>query len=317
MVNGTQQRLRYEAWTKTNIVNLGTNVTATLQKINATNFKTGIYNKTAYGNFRTNLPIPFADPRFQNLLFPVWQIAPIGPNAGAVFHDPHATVGSRFHTVEAALAAGGGGFTDVIQLLQDAYPRPSSILYAPLYTLPPNRRLMGFCAAIFSWDTALQNALPSYLKRIDLVLTTKTTVWTITVDQGAAKVRGPALLHLSMPLSKHLSTHFFMLRAKVLGKGDLHDPTFDQFKQIVDIDVSKYSSVSASDFGIAAYPSAAFYNQFISDVPFRVSIVVVFMVFFTMLVIVAYDFFIRKRETKLATQAQEAEDTTKIVSPRC
>jgi len=27
MVNGTQQRLRYEAWTKTNIVNLGTNVT--------------------------------------------------------------------------------------------------------------------------------------------------------------------------------------------------------------------------------------------------------------------------------------------------
>ena len=106
-----------------------------------------------------------------------------------------------------------------------------------------------------------------------------------------------------------------MLRAKVLGKGDLHDPTFDRFKQIVDIDVSKYSSVSASDFGIAAYPSAAFYNQFISDVPFRVSIVVVFMVFFTMLVIVAYDFFIRKRETKLATQAQEAEDTTKIVSP--
>lgn len=286
LVNATT-RAPYEAWAKKAIFQQ-TNITSIIKTVNTTAYTYGVYNRTlSGGKIRTKTIISGGDPRYNTWLFPCWQIAPLISNAGAVWHDPHASLGSRYETIEKALKAdGGGGVTDIIQLLQDSFYRPSSILYTPVFSLPPHRAVIGFSAAVFTWDQILQNALPSYLKRIDLVLTSKTQVSTFSINQGVLSVS---------------------------DRGDRHDPAYSSYGESVELDVSLYSKVEITDFTIKIYPSADFISQYLTDVPFRVCISVVFMIIFAMLIIIFYDYVIQKRETKLINMAEEADDRTKDV----
>ena len=142
----------------------------------------------------------------------------------------HSFVGTRKEIIDLGLLTGKGGFTDILQLVQDSSPRPSSTLYYPMTDL--NNNVIGMFAGIFrcagsnaaatiprasylslsllpslprllrSWDTLFQSALPSYLKRVDCVLTSTTTTYTIAVDQGTVYI---------------------------VDKSDKHDPNFSQY----------------------------------------------------------------------------------------
>ena len=75
-----------------------------------------------------------------------------------------------------------------------------------------------------------------------------------------------------------------------------------------------YSSTAVTTFTVTVYPSAAFYNQYVTSVPVTVCAVLVCLIVATMVIVVLYDFFVRKRETTLHSKAEEAEETTKIVA---
>ena len=243
-------RLSWEVWSKKNIAVQTTGFDPSVFKtINTTAYTYGIYNKTsATTKARAGDVIPGADPRFDHWLFPIWQAAPLINNSGVMFLDVHQFVGTRMKTIEKVLAAGygsDGGFTDLIQLVQDNYFRPSTILFAPVYSISPTPTLLGLTNIVFSWDELLLNALPTSLKRVDMVLTTKTTTFTLAVDQG---------------------------KVTIVGQGDLHDPSMSLYGQAIVLDYSVYSLSSATDFRITVYPSSDFYNQYITKYPFNLSI---------------------------------------------
>jgi hypothetical protein len=179
------QRAQFEAFARKNIGTLGFDWRKVNNKTMLSNLALGIYNKTASGNKRDGNYIPGT--KYPTMLFPVWQIAPINQNGGAVMHDPHSTVGSRMQTIERVIEAKSGGFTDVIQLLQDVNIRPSTILYAAITGLGPTKPIIGLFAGIFTWDQILTNTLPNYIRRVDCVLTSKTKVFTISIDRGSSR----------------------------------------------------------------------------------------------------------------------------------
>ncbi len=297
----------------------GTNVSDARHYIS--NWKIGPYNKTSGSNVRVGNEISGSPAAFRSMLFPVWQVlpfslcshptppsiapsshtqtpdtqqmAPIKENYKAIFLEPHSFVGSRQEIIDLGLASREGGFTDLLQLVQDATPRPSSTLYAPIYGLPTDKNdplsapLMGLFAGVFSWDTLFLSSLPSYLERIDCVLSSKTVTFTISVEKGMVSV---------------------------VGKGDHHDEAYSQYAKTFVTDTSAYSTTAVTAFTITVYPSSNFYQQYVTQVPFNVCIVVVSVMVIAMLIIVVYDYMIRRRETTLIHKAEEADYTTKLVA---
>ena len=59
----------------------------------------------------------------------------------------HSFVGTRKEIIDLGLLTGKGGFTDILQLVQDSSPRPSSTLYYPMTDL--NNNVIGMFAGIF------------------------------------------------------------------------------------------------------------------------------------------------------------------------
>ena len=129
-----------------------------------------------------------------------------------------------------------------ILLRFDATYRPSLNFYASVFSLSPTPSLIGMVNLMLSWDLLLTNALPENLQRIDCVITTKTTSFTLSVDQAAVSI---------------------------VGKGDLHDSSMTSYGQNIVIDLSQQSPLSASDFTITIFPSTAFYNQYNTLQPLR------------------------------------------------
>ena len=130
-----------------------------------------------------------------------------------------------------------GGFTDILQLVQDASPRPSSTLYAPMYGL--DKSLIGLFAGVFSWDTLFQSSLPNYMPRIDCVLQSATVTYTIAIDSGTVSI---------------------------VGKADMHDNAYTAYGQSFTPDTSAYSTTAVTTFTITMYPSSAFYYKYITQV---------------------------------------------------
>ena len=124
----------------------------------------------------------------------------------------------------------------------DVAYRPSTNFYSSVYSISPTPTLLGLMTVYLSWDLLLSNALPNNLHRIDWVVTTKTTTFTLAVDQGTVIV---------------------------VGKGDFHEPSMTAFGQKAVIDLSQKSPLSASDFTITIYPSSAFYNQYNTSQPLQ------------------------------------------------
>lgn len=278
------QRSTYEAWARKNIMTLGSNLTSTIKTINATAYKYGIFTRLddIGGRERTKLPIPGISPQRQYLMFPMWNKYPLDSTASTVFTDPHSSiVGGRQDAIERTLNS-SFGLADIVQLSYDSYYRPASNLYHTVYSNPDGqkkRKLLGIVTAVFNWDTMMKNALPSYLRGLDCVLTTATSVSTISVYKGAVVVK---------------------------GRGDLHDPAMSEFGRRITIDTSQWPNVASTNFDITVFPSAALYRSYLTGSPDMVSIALVVLIVGITLVFTGYDFFIRRREKTLISTAEDA-----------
>ena len=289
LVDTTDNKTRpaWEAWVK-NVKNIEVQTygqpgnVSTFKTINATaHLYGGMFNLTSHGREKTGDVISGADPRFARWLFPDWQVAPLVNGPAPLFFEPHATIGTRMQTIEKVLAAGygsRGAFTDIIQTGLDPYPRPSTNYYQAVYSLSPTPRVLGITSFLLSWDTLLKNALPDNLQRVDCVLSTSTTTFTMAVEQG---------------------------KVTILGKGDFHDPAMTSYGQAVVMDVRQNNPLSASDFTIRVYPSSAFYNQYVTQFPIQlgVGVAVAVFVFLSMMFAVAVLFRQIQKEKEGALRA--------------
>ena len=152
----------------------------------------------------------------------------------------------------------------------DAAFRPSTNFYAPVYSMSPTPTLFGLVDIILSWDLLISNALPNNLKRIDCVVTTKTTMFTLTVDQGTVSID---------------------------GKGDFHESSMTAYGQNIVIDLIQQSPLSASDFTITVYPSSSFFNQYNTSQPSQLGILLAVAVFvFFSVIHVSLTYYVQQRE---------------------
>ena len=284
LVDTTDPTLRpaWESWAKQNFVlqTAGYGV-KNFAIVNTTAYKFGIYNKTSLTTrVRAGSFIPGGDPRFSHWLFPIWQIAPLNGNAGAMFLEPHQFVGTRFHTIEKLLNAGYGGgaaFTDVVQLVIDPSFRPSTTFFAGVYSIAPKPVLLGLTSLALSFDQVFDNVLSDNLQRLDIVITSTTMTFTLAVEQGAVKV---------------------------IGQGDLHESTMTSYGQALSLNLIQNSPLSATDFSIMVYPSTMFYNQYITQIPINLAVSVGIFSFFVLCSTYSLIMYVVRRQKRMREDEQ-------------
>ena len=255
--------------------------------INATAYKYGIFNQTANGPVHAGNIVPGSVPSFQNILLPIWQTAPLA-ESNAMFLELHQTPHNSRQSVESVMAAGYGGtgaFTGVFQLVEDKIYRPSTVLFSGVYSLSRTRELLGLTGIAFSWDTLLHNALPDNLKRIDCVLSTKSTVLTMAVEEGMVTV---------------------------VGKGDFNEPIMTSYAKDVILDAS--GGHSLSDFAITVYPSLDLYNQYITQQPVNLGVVAGLTVFVVLFLSYSFRIYtVRNREKSRIEKERVVRSKVKLL----
>ena len=91
--------------------------------------------------------------------------------------------------------------TATLQLVQDSYWRPSSILFSPVFNNFRKQLVVGSISIVFSWDDVLKKLLPSFTNGLVCVIRTNIgQSYTFLVNEDDVSV---------------------------IGKGDLHDPLYD------------------------------------------------------------------------------------------
>ena len=245
----------------------------------------GIYTTNSLGK-------PISSPNYSvgslypNLMFPVWQVAPLAANSIAVMFDPHAKEGTRRTAIDKAIATMQGTCTDIVQFLVDkTFFRPSTILYFPMGTTSSSDDMIGLLAIAFTWDEILTNILPSYLKNIDVVISTSSSTVTLSLENGAATVVGP---------------------------GDLHNRDFDQYMTVISNSLSTTHNILVG-YTIALYPTESFYRNYITTYPQNVCIGAVTIIVFTALVFTFYVYLVNMRQASLEELATRSlvRDTTR------
>eukprot|EP01041_Mallomonas_annulata_P005750 gene5750-11623_t len=188
----------------------------------------GIYKKSSTGE---NIPNPgyIAASKYPNTMAPIWQISPIATNAKAIMFDSHSG-STRFAVIDEVISTKQGRFTDLVQLVQDINPRPTTVLYSPITMLDENKTVIGISTATMTWDDALRDALPSYLSGIQCILKTSTQTFTFLLSNGEVTLQ---------------------------GAGDLHDSSLEKYKRIISSSIPSLLEFSAAAISAEASSSQA------------------------------------------------------------
>ena len=222
-------------------------------------------------------PNHYPDSKYPNLLFPIWQIAPQINNSAAVMYDPHSDQGTRMTAIDQVVSTLQGAATDIVQLVFDVEKyRPSTVLYFPIVDITdPGEGIMGLLGIAFTWDEIFRNILPTYLNRIDCVVKTQTSSFTLSLENGLVSI---------------------------LGQGDLHDTAFDQYAKAVSLQDFELR-LDLSGYSVTLYPTEALYATYITSYPQNVCIGAVVIIAFTALVFTLYVYLVNIRQSKLEEAA--------------
>ena len=163
--------------------------------------------------------------KYPTTMVPVYQIAPIETNAKAVMFNLHVEA-ARVRALDDMLTYKVPALTAVLQLVQDQDPRPSSILFYPVFEHFPQQsaktaaakpEVKGSISIVFSWDAVLADTVPDHVRGMVVVLKT-------TANQSYSfKMDGGNVTFMCEPGTKNLTD----------CQGDKHDTAFDAFKQEV------------------------------------------------------------------------------------
>ena len=137
----------------------------------------GMMNITTAGKVKHSGYI--SQSKYPKWFFPVWQVAPILENHHVVMYDPHAFSGSRLMTIDKALEAGAGRFTDIVHLVVDGQGSPATIHVLPIKSDAVGNPIVGLISGGFTWADMLQGILPHNYEVI-CVLKTTTSKYNVT-----------------------------------------------------------------------------------------------------------------------------------------
>ena len=211
------------------------------------------------------------DTEYPDIHFPVWQMAPLEPNYQAIMLDFHATPGTQKSTVDKVLKTKTGQFTDILQLIQDAKPRPSAIYVSPIFSDKKGETITGLLFSVFSFDDLLRNAIYKKDKGVQCVITSPSNIqYTLQFDSGDVTV---------------------------VGKGDLHNKKYDKYRQSINTN-------APSIFQIDIYPTESFVAAHLSNIPTTACLVVVFSVAFTGSLFLIYLLIERRFQSQLLQLSQ-------------
>lgn len=161
----------------------------------------------------------FTDASF---LAPIFQIGKISTNSKIVMLNTHyekirgtalnAVIDCFYeNTAVGTSTIGCGALTDVIYLLQDTSPIPSSIFYYPEYPGNNESVLSGFIGVVFNWDSILKVTVRDFGRermknKVLLVLRSPTSVFSYTVSSDSDVVFSEADSPYSGEHSKYRRT---------------------------------------------------------------------------------------------------------------
>jgi len=117
-----------------------------------------------------------------------------------------------------------------------------------------------------------QQALPSFMSGIDLVLSSPTQTFTLRLADGAVTI---------------------------VGKGDLHDTSHDADKRVISNSVKRLIPGAITDYTITVYPTKDFYNSYVTNLPLIVSLTEVGAVIITLLLVLLYMYGVSKRDAAM------------------
>ena len=272
----------WTAYASANIAALG-GTPALLATVAATAASTGVYERNAAGLAVSSDPArPFTTP--------VHQIAPLAGNAAAVFYDLHSQVDRRV-ALDTVLATSAPACTAIIQLVQDVranISRASGIVFAPVQdaAAAPSAPPVGLVSVVFSWDSFLETALPTFITGIDVVL--------------------------SSPLNGAVFA-FHVAKGRVATSllGDTHETGMESMALRTDLNASALGQY----FTLAIYPTAALQQSYASNNPRDACIGVVCIIAAVAAVFKLYDAAASSYSGQLAAAARAASRIVDGVFP--
>jgi hypothetical protein len=242
----------------------------------------GIYNRTLSGMKVRDTGYAFGS-AFPTLLTPVWHVSPLSSNAAAVMHNPHSMkAGGRMKAIDSVLSTGQGAFSDIVTLTQDQTPIPSTIYYAPVFPQGSNHpnNITGLTGLIMGWDIVFNNALPSFVSGIDIVLSSASQTWTLHISNG---------------------------KVTVTGVGDQHDTSVESYGEVITKSIKTLAPGSISDYSIKVYPTQEFYSAYVTNLPLVACMVVVGIVLLTTVLVLLFMYLVYKRDAAMIHAIENAE----------
>ena len=279
LVKADQQH-SWEQYAKTHVSDLrGPSSLTTRSKPSNWLVADGIFQFTPDNSGKVKTSSYFPDSAYPDWLFPLWQVAPIANNAGVVMLEIH-NQNRNAQLIDGLIrqtlldpSTVHNGVTEPFQIFQDGTTqRPSTVMYSPAASV--SGEVFGMNALVFTWDEMFQNVIPTYFKRVYLVLTTKTSTFTFALD--GAKVA-------------------------VLGVGDLHDAAYDAYG----LAIEDRSILAASGYSFRVYPSRELYQSYVTVLPGVVCAVVVVLIVLTALLVLVNGYVLKRREDALLKEVQQ------------
>jgi len=235
---------------------------------------------------------------YKDVMVPVWQIAPIENNSKAIMYNLHSET-NRQQALDHMLRYQVADLTAFLQLVQDVDTRPSAILFYPVFdvfrtksedgTVNPDQEqtVVGSISIVFSWDTLLNDILPSYIKGMICVLHSST--------------------------GESFSYHISGDEVHLMGEGDLHDVNYDKYEHnfearlLLDEDVQDEinSEIKFIVYTLSIYPSEEFESEYVTNRAAIYAIGVVLIFLFTAGLFLLYDYLVEDRQQKTARLAKQ------------
>jgi signal transduction histidine kinase len=146
-------------------------------------------------------------------------------------------------------------------------PGPAGLLFQPVYPANDPNQLVGFATTSIHWQEVLTSVVPDYVNGLTCVVTTDTSAYTYSIQDGEPQLVGP---------------------------GDLHDDGFSDFNRSVVLnDFIETGSNTSAVYTLTVYPTEVMFNAFSTNSPVRVSVGFFGVIALCTLLFFLYDFLMR------------------------
>jgi len=256
----------------------------------------GIYSRDGDGNVIHDPGYNPDSVDYPDVMVPVWQIAPFEGNERAVMFNLHSEV-NRMAALDNMMTHGVPSLTAILQLVQDKdVTRPSAIMFYPVFDdfgdVASEVDVVGSVSLVFSWDTFLNSILPDYIKGVSCVLSASTgQVYSYTISGS---------------------------EVTFLGEGDMHDPNYDKYQEVVEVRLLLDEEEQIGKFityTLTMYPSEEFEDQYSTNKPAVYAAGAVLIFLFTAGLFLLYDRLVEDRQMKTSRLARQRGNIVDAMFP--